>query len=143
MKPRLLIVDDDASFCSAHQSALAEAFDVEIAQDPQAALRRLGETPFQAVLIAVEVARNQGYTLCSTLRKQEAMREVRVALISAQASASEFARHGTLRGRADAYLRKPMDSRALVASLQAMLSQPSAAVLAKFPEQPFWKRWWG
>lgn len=138
MKPRLLLVDDDAAFVAACRAGLAEAFEVEQAADPRTAMERLARGPFQVVLISVEIAGNQGYGLCAALRKQEASRNLRVALISAKAAASEFDRHRTLRGRADAYFHKPIEAAALGKGLADMLQRPSAAPP---PGVPFWKRW--
>lgn len=123
---RLLLVDSDRSFLKEHKVSLEAAFDLEVASSPEGVVERLEQGGFAAVLICVEVADNKGYALCSTLRRQPALGELKIALISAKATEEEYRRHQSLKGRADLYLRKPIAPSALVAALSPLV--PARAV---------------
>lgn len=123
---RLLLVDSDRSFLKEHKVSLEAAFDLEVASSPDGVAERLAQGGYAAVLICVEVADNKGYALCSTLRRQPALGELKIALISAKATEEEYRRHQSLKGRADLYLRKPIAPSALVAALSPLV--PGRAV---------------
>lgn len=117
MGQRLLIVDGDRRFIKDHQVALEAAFDVDFLYSTEGVLPLLESGDFAAVLICVEVAENKGYAICSAIRKNPKLTNLKVALISAKATEEEFARHRSLKGKADLYLHKPLISSALIASL--------------------------
>ena len=131
MGQRLLLVDNDRSFLKEHQVSLEAAFDLEVAGSVDGVLARLESGAFAATLICVEVGDNKGYALCSSLRKNAKLSEVRVALISAKATEEEYRRHQGLKGRADLYLHKPIATSALVAELR-----PLVPGLALDPDNP-------
>lgn len=132
MSQRLLIVDSDRRFIKDHQVALESAFDVDFVNTTDAVPARLASGQYSGVLICVEVNENKGYALCSTLRRTPEFSHVKIGLISAKATEEEYSRHRSLKGRsADVYLRKPIDSSALVSELS-----PLAPLRAVDPDNP-------
>lgn len=121
MGQRLLIVDGDRRFIKDHQAALEAAFDVDYLHSTDGVIPLLETGDFAAALICVEVSENKGYALCSAIRKHAKLTELKVALISAKATEEEYARHRSLKGKADLYLHKPLVSSALVASLAPLV----------------------
>lgn len=121
MGQRLLVVDNDRAFLDEHKAPLEAAFEVEYLSTTDGAMPRLEHGGIAAVLICVEVSENKGYALCSAIRRSPALQDLKVVLISAKATEEEYARHQSLKGRADLYLHKPMESTALVASLSPMV----------------------
>ena len=117
MGQRLLIVDNDRAFLKEHQVSLEAAFEIEVAGSPDGVIPKLERGAYAAVLVCVEVADNKGYALCTAIRKNAALADVKVAMISAKASEEEYRRHQSLKGRADLYLHKPIAPSALVAEL--------------------------
>lgn len=132
MGQRLLIVDSDRRFIKDHQVALEAAFEVDVLYGTDGVIQRLESGDCAAVLLCVEVAENKGYALCSSIRKMPALAGVKIALISAKATEEEYARHQSLKGRADLYLHKPMDSSSLVAALTPLVPRRSVD-----PDNPF------
>lgn len=132
MGQRLLLVDSDRSFLKEHQVSLESAFDLEVAHSPEGVIPRLETGAFAAVVICVEIAENKGYALCSTIRRQANLSEVKVVLISAKASDEEYRRHQSLKGRADLYLHKPISPSSFVAALA-----PLVPGRATDPDNPF------
>ncbi len=132
MGQRLLIVDSDRRFLAEHKVGLESAFDVDFAGGTDGVAQRLEAGDHAAVLICVEVSDNKGYALCSAIRKNPALAGVKVALISGKATEEEYARHQSLKGRADLYLHKPIAPGALVSALGALV--PPKALN---PDNPF------
>ncbi|WP_306590836.1 response regulator [Geothrix sp. 21YS21S-4] len=121
MGQRLLLVDSDRGFLKEQQVSLEAAFDLEVAPSPDGVVARLQRGGFAAVLICVEVADNKGYALCSAIRKDPLLEDLKIALISAKATEEEYRRHQSLRGRADLYLHKPITPSTLVAALTPLV----------------------
>jgi CheY-like chemotaxis protein len=117
MAQRLLVVDSDRRFIQDHQAVLEATFDVDFLHSTEGALARLESGQYAAVLLCVEVSENKGYSLCSAIRKAPATQGIKIALISGKATAEEYARHQSLKGRADLYLHKPIAASALVSAL--------------------------
>ena len=125
MGQRLLIVDSDRAFLKEQQVSLEAAFEIEVASIPDGVIPKLETGAYAAVLICVEVSDNKGYALCTAIRKNAALADVKVALISAKATEEEYRRHQSLKGRADLYLHKPIAPSALVASLNPFVPMRS------------------
>lgn len=121
MGQRLLIVDSDRRFIADHQIALESSFDVDYQTAAEGVLEALESGRYAAVLLSAEVSENKGYALCSAIRRQPSLAELKIILISSKATEEEYARHQTLRGRADAYLRKPLETHALIATLSGFV----------------------
>ena len=121
MAHRLLVVDSDRRFLQDHQASLGTTFDAEFMEGTEGALARLEDGGFSAVLLCVEASENKGYSLCTAIRRSPALAGLKVALISAKATAEEYARHQNLNWRADLYLHKPIRPNALIAALGPIL----------------------
>lgn len=132
MGQRLLIVDSDRRFIKDHQVALEAAFEVDVLFGTDGVLQRLESGDYAAALVCVEVSENKGYALCSSIRKVPALGAIKIALISSKATEEEYARHQSLKGRADLYLHKPIDSSSLVAALTPLVPRRSVD-----PDNPF------
>ncbi|MBL0210898.1 MAG: response regulator [Holophagaceae bacterium] len=125
MGQRLLIVDSDRAFLKEQQVSLEAAFETEVASSPDGVIGKLESGAYAAVLICVEVSDNKGYALCTAIRKNPGLADVKVALISAKATEEEYRRHQSLKGKADLYLQKPIAPSALVASLNPFVPMRS------------------
>ncbi len=125
MGQRLLIVDSDRTFLKEQQVSLEAAFETEVASSPDGVIPKLESGAYAAVLICVEVADNKGYALCTAIRKNPALADVKVAMISSKATEEEYRRHQSLKGRADLYLHKPIAPSGLVAALNPFVPMRS------------------
>ena len=121
MGHRLLVVDSDRRFLQDHKASLESAFDVDFRHGTEGSLSHLESGEFAAVLLCVEASENKGYSLCSAIRRSPALADLKVALISAKATEEEYARHQSLKGKADLYLHKPIRPNALVTALTPLV----------------------
>ncbi len=108
MGHRLLVVDSDRRFLQDHKASLESAFEVDFRDGTEGSLTHLETGDYAAILLCVEASENKGYSLCSAIRRSPVLADLKVALISAKATEEEYARHQSLKGKADLYLHKPI-----------------------------------
>ena len=121
MGHRLLVVDNDRRFLQDHRASLESAFDVDFREGTEGSLTHLEAGSYAAILLCVEASENKGYALCSAIRRSPVLGDLKVALISAKATEEEYARHQSLKGKADLYLHKPIRPSALVTALTPLV----------------------
>jgi len=127
MSEKLLVLcaDDDEDILSLVSLRLERAgFDVATASDGEAAVEIARERRPALAVLDVMMPRRTGYEVLSELRSDEALREIKVILLSARVQESDVARG--LEAGADAYLAKPFRAQELVAKVNELLDGRSA-----------------
>jgi two-component system, OmpR family, response regulator MprA len=121
---RVLVVDDDPDVRDAVETALElEGHRVTTAQDGLAALRRLGQTEFDAMVLDVLMPNLDGFEVCRRLRTSG--NRTPVLILTARDSEED-----TIRGLdlgADDYLVKPFALGELLARVRALLRRTRPA----------------
>jgi CheY-like chemotaxis protein len=119
--PLVLCADDDEDILSLVSLRLQRAgFQVATAADGEEAVQILrARRPVLAVL-DVMMPKRTGYEVLAELRGDEALREIKVILLSARVQEGDVARG--LDAGADAYLAKPFKAQDLVSKVQELLS---------------------
>ncbi|RKG84307.1 response regulator [Corallococcus terminator] len=117
---RILVVDDNADLRAYLKSVLEPHFEVETAEDGQAALESLRHRVPDVVVSDVMMPRLGGFGLLRALRSDPALRATPLILLSARAG--EEASVEGLEAGADDYLVKPFSGRELLARVQTQLT---------------------
>jgi len=104
----------------------ALGYEPQTADDGAAALRMLGESDFDAVLMDVQMPRMDGYAATRAIRAGEAPGE-RLPVIAMTAAAVEGERDRCFAAGMDDYLTKPVDPAALAAALDEWTGGEHAA----------------
>ncbi|RPJ44310.1 MAG: DNA-binding response regulator [Betaproteobacteria bacterium] len=126
MGARVLIVEDEESILLSLEFLLnKEGYRVSTARDGAAALRLLGQSAPDLVLLDVMLPLIDGFALCRAIRADPALGRTRIMLVTARGREAEVAR-GLALG-ADAYLTKPFSTRDLMAKVRALLADAGAA----------------
>lgn len=116
-KGRILVVDDEEQFARVVELMLhRESFDVEIASDGLAGLRRAFETKPDLVLLDIMMPRMDGWEMCRRLRD---ISDVPIIVVSARGRESDIVQ--ALEMGADDYLVKPFGATELIARVHALL----------------------
>lgn len=114
---RILIVDDDADLARITLRFLeTEGFDVVCAPSAEAAYDILTDTPFDLVLLDINLPADDGFAVCRELRRTSI-----VPIIFASARTSETDRIAGLDVGGDDYLPKPYSLRELLSHVRALL----------------------
>jgi DNA-binding response OmpR family regulator len=119
--PLVLCADDDEDILSLVALRLRRAgFEVETAADGDEAVTiARARRPVLAVL-DVMMPKRTGYEVLAELRADEALRRMKVILLSARVQEGDVARG--LDAGADAYLAKPFKARDLVSKVEELLA---------------------
>jgi two-component system chemotaxis response regulator CheY len=112
---RVLIVDDAATVRLYHRRILAEAgFEVEEAVNGYEALEKALRTPFDLLLVDINMPKMDGYSLLRALRAEAALDLVPAIMISTEAEARDA--DLAYAAGANFYLCKPVQPDELVAA---------------------------
>ena len=137
---RLLLIDDDEALAAPLASYLARFdFALSAVTRPSAALARLAEERFDALILDGMLPEMDGFAFCKRVRGgTETWREIPILMLTARGDLTD--RVVGLELGADDYLAKPFEPRELAARLQTILRRtrlaPAAAVpatLLRFP----------
>ena len=120
--PRVLVVEDEASFVEALSAGLRrEGFAVDIARDGREALDRFEACRPDVVLLDVMLPRLSGLDVCREIRSMS-----NVPIIMVSAKGEEIDMVVGLEVGADDYVPKPYRFRELVARIRAVLRRAQA-----------------
>jgi PAS domain S-box-containing protein len=119
-RSRVIVADDNADMRQYVQRLLSERYDVEAVGDGAAALAAAMERRPDLILSDVMMPNMDGFALLERVRKDTALRDVPVILLSARAG--EESRVQGLDIGADDYLVKPFSARELLARIESHLN---------------------
>ncbi|WP_377153908.1 response regulator transcription factor [Roseateles sp. UC29_93] len=131
---RLLLIDDDEALAAPLASYLARFdFALSAVTRPSAALARLAEERFDALILDGMLPEMDGFAFCKRVRGgTEPWREIPILMLTARGDLTD--RVVGLELGADDYLSKPFEPRELAARLQTILRRtrlsPAAAAAA-------------
>jgi DNA-binding response OmpR family regulator len=118
--PLVLCADDDEDILSLVSLRLQRAgFEVATATDGDAAVELARARRPALAVLDVMMPKRTGYEVLEELRSDEALRRMKVILLSARVQEGDVARG--MDAGADAYLAKPFKAQELVAKVQELL----------------------
>jgi two-component system phosphate regulon response regulator PhoB len=127
MKPRLLIVEDDASLAELLSwTAEAEGYAVQVTGDGEEALLMVREQAPDLILLDWMIEHVPGIEVCRQLRRAPETRDIPIIMLTARGEEEDKVRG--LKTGADDYVTKPFSPRELMARVETLLrrSRPSA-----------------
>jgi DNA-binding response OmpR family regulator len=117
MKPRILIVEDDAGLSRILRDNLAfEGFEIQCVADGKLAAAKAREFAPDLILLDLMLPGKTGFELCGVLRGR---RQTPIVILSARGQKSDKLRGFSL--GADDYITKPFDLEELIARIRAVL----------------------
>ena len=126
--PRILIAEDEPGIAMAIEDDLTlDGYEVEVAGDGEAALRRGREGNFDLLLLDVMLPFKTGFDVCRELRKAG----VRVPILMLTARVQESDKVMGLDLGADDYVTKPFSPHELRARIRALLRRSATAAELK------------
>ena len=124
-KKRILVVDDEADFCSIVQCNLEkEGFDVEVAYDGVQGLRKVRQNPPDAIVLDVMMPEKDGYEVCRELKADKKYADIPILLLTAVAEhvgTTRYSHHEGMSMEADDYLPKPASAEEITQSIKSLL----------------------
>jgi DNA-binding response OmpR family regulator len=123
MKKRVLIAEDEPSIVISLEFLLREAgHEVAVARDGAQALRLIGTTPPDLVVLDVMLPSINGFEVCRRLRADALTQDIRILMLTARGRETEVGKGMT--AGADAYMTKPFATKELVRIVAELLDVP-------------------
>jgi len=120
MAKRILVVDDDENILSLERTILEQkGFEVTTAGGGKEALRILGESAFDLVLLDVMMPEIDGFSVCRKIKEDPRHREMPVIFLTAKGGGEALA-EGFESG-AVMYINKPFTANKLLTIVNTML----------------------
>jgi DNA-binding response OmpR family regulator len=130
IRPRVMLVDDDAAVRSAVSGALAgEGYDVACLGDAEEALRQALAEPPSLVLLDVSMPRLDGWELCEILRRQSQTREVPVLFITGRTDVRD--RITAMQVGGTDFISKPFHAKDLRAKVRALVGRETGGAIGR------------
>ena len=132
LSARILVVEEDPTLGSELKEALeALGCDVVVVRDGPKGLARAVSDHFDAILLAAELPRMNGFRVCKRIREDPRVRATPLFLMG-DANTAQLAAHDKLPSRADVYLTKPIVMGELAAALKNKLTIRTTTKIATF-----------
>lgn len=127
-KRRVLVVEDSPTTRTLIAQSLQQAgYDVITAEDGEQAISAVHQQSPELVVLDIVLPKKNGYQVCRTIKSDPDL-AIKVVIVTAKDQEKDRIWSG--RQGADAYLSKPIDMQALVATVQSLVptSMPSVHV---------------
>src|SRR5687767_13065827 len=96
----VLIIDNDDSFARHIVEVLGPyGFRAELADDGNVGLQLAKDVAPQLILLAVELPKMSGYSICNKLKKSSELRDIPLVIMSSEATPETFEQHKKLKTR--------------------------------------------
>jgi len=118
-KSVLLVEDEDAIAIALEYLIARQGYETRRVADGNAALEALEEAPPDLVVLDVMIPDRSGYEICQMIRRDTALKDVKVLMMTARGG--EVERRKGLALGADAFLTKPFATADLTAQIRALL----------------------
>ncbi|MGO9710022.1 MAG: response regulator, partial [Polyangiaceae bacterium] len=109
MPTKVLVFESDATFASELRNELSKhGCTTSIVDDGNVGLQQAAADKPDLILLSIELPRMNGFSVCNKLKKDPALKDVPLIIMSSESSDETFEQHKKLRTRAEAYVHKPI-----------------------------------
>lgn len=132
---RVLIFESDPEFAAEVAAGFVErGAEVEVVEDGEAGILRAEAKVPDLILLAIELPRMNGFSVCNKLKRHKMLDRVPLLLLSRDATDETFEQHRRLRTRADDYIKKPITVADLLDRVSSHVKLPGAPALTSDPD---------
>src|SRR3954463_1581778 len=123
MPIKILVFESDATFAEQLRSGfLALGCETTVVDDANLGLQAASRQKPDLILLAIELPRMNGFSVCNKLKRDAALKDVPLIIMSSDSTEETFEQHRRLRTRAEDYLHKPIGFEALLARIQPFVA---------------------
>jgi len=123
MAIKVLVFESDAAFAQELETELSNLGAVtRLVDDGAAGIEAALQDRPDLILLAIELPRMNGFSICNKIKKEPALKDVPLIIMSSDSSEDTFEQHRKLRTRADDYVRKPIAFGELLERIQQLVS---------------------
>src|SRR6187431_1394344 len=119
MPIKILVFESDATFAEQLRIGFAAlGCQTTVVDDANLGLQAASRERPDLILLAIELPRMNGFSVCNKLKRDAALKDVPLIIMSSDSTEETFEQHRRLRTRAEDYLHKPIGFDALLARIQ-------------------------
>jgi CheY-like chemotaxis protein len=123
MSIKVLVFESDSAFAGELRNELGNlGCAVRVVDDGNVGLQQAQAERPDLILLSIELPRMNGFSVCNKLKKDAALKEVPLIIMSSESSDETFEQHKKLRTRAEAYVHKPVAFGDLLQQIEAFVS---------------------
>ena len=123
MATEILVFESDAAFAQELEKEFSKLGAVtRLVDDGAAGIEAALQKRPDLILLAIELPRMNGFSICNKIKKDPALKDIPLIIMSSDSSEETFEQHRKLRTRADDYLRKPIAFGELLERVQKFVS---------------------
>src|SRR5579872_868778 len=132
MTTKVLVFESDPAFAGELRTELdALGCSTTIVDDGNVGLQQAATDRPDLILLAIELPRMNGFSVCNKLKKDPSLKEVPLIIMSTESSDETFEQHRKLRTRAEDYVHKPIAFGELLQHIQGFVPLGPAAADAE------------
>ncbi len=106
---KVLVFESDPSFAGELRTELGRlGATVQVVDDGNVGLQVAAADRPDLILLSIELPRMNGFSVCNKLKKDAALKDVPLIIMSSESSEETFEQHRKLRTRAEDYVHKPI-----------------------------------
>jgi CheY-like chemotaxis protein len=123
--PNVLVFESDSKFAGELKGELEQrGCAVTVVDDASVGLQTASLDKPDLILLAIELPRMNGFSVCNKLKRDPALKEVPLIIMSSDSTEETFEQHRRLRTHAEDYIHKPIAFVDLLPRISAQLPLP-------------------
>src|SRR5882672_8604040 len=128
MPTKVLVFESDPAFAGELRTELGRlGLVAQVVDDGNAGLVAAAAEKPDLILLSIELPRMNGFSVCNKLKRDPALKEVPLIIMSSDSTEETFEQHRRLRTHAEDYVHKPIDFTDLLARITAHVAIGGAA----------------
>jgi DNA-binding response OmpR family regulator len=130
MPIKILVFESDAGFAEQLRVGFAAlGCETTVVDDANLGLQAASREKPDLILLSIELPRMNGFSVCNKLKRDVALKDVPLIIMSSESTEETFEQHRRLRTRAEDYVHKPIGFDNLLSRIQPFVAigAPAAA----------------
>src|SRR5688572_7076194 len=120
---KVLVFESDPAFAGELRTELGRlGCTVQVVDDGNVGLQVAAADRPDLILLSIELPRMNGFSVCNKLKKDSALKDVPLIIMSSESSEETFEQHRKLRTRAEDYVHKPIAFGELLRHIQQFVT---------------------
>src|SRR5262245_32754450 len=131
MSTKVLVFESDAKFANELKGGLSRfGCATSVVDDANQGLQVAASDKPDLILLSIELPRMNGFSVCNKLKRDPALKEVPLIIMSSDSTEETFEQHRRLRTRAEDYVHKPVTFADLLPRITKFVSLSASAPAA-------------
>src|SRR5262245_15056098 len=131
MSTKVLVFESDAKFANELKGGLSRfGCATSVVDDANQGLQVAASDKPDLILLSIELPRMNGFSVCNKLKRDPALKEVPLIIMSSDSTEETFEQHRRLRTRAEDYVHKPIAFDDLVGRIKKYVQLKEAKAAA-------------